>query len=131
MIILSKKQYDELLQKASDNKVDPKVVELETEIQNLKTAALDAERAKRLLIEDHEIALKRKENETDIKISEATAALTKENSDLKIESANFQKEAEILTKAFENMGFDVKDMKDILNKLVDGVVSKNTIQLVK
>jgi uncharacterized protein (UPF0335 family) len=41
------------------------------------------------------------------------------------------KEIEVLTKAFENMGFDVKDMKDILNKLVDGIVSKNTVNVLK
>ena len=29
------------------------------------------------------------------------------------------------------MGFDVKDMKDILNKLVDGIVSKNEINVIK
>jgi hypothetical protein len=44
---------------------------------------------------------------------------------------NKTKEAEILTKAFENLGFDVKDMKDILNKLVDGIVGKNTVHVVK
>ena len=36
-----------------------------------------------------------------------------------------------LEKAFENLGFDVKDMKDILNKLVDGLVSKNEINIIR
>ena len=36
-----------------------------------------------------------------------------------------------LEKSFENLGFDVKDMKDILNKLVDGLVSKNEINIIR
>lgn len=36
-----------------------------------------------------------------------------------------------LEKAFENLGFDVKDTKDILNKLVDGLVSKNEINIIR
>jgi hypothetical protein len=49
----------------------------------------------------------------------------------KLEAEKAKAENEILRKAFENMGFDVKDMKDILNKLVDGVVSKNEINIIK
>lgn len=79
---------------------------------------------------DHEITLNRKQAEIDITVSEKTKTLTDELQKTKIESANYKKEVEILTKAFENLGFDVKDMKDILNKLVDGIVSKNQIQLI-
>ncbi len=49
----------------------------------------------------------------------------------KLEAEKAKAENEILRKAFENMGFDVKDMKNILNKLVDGVVSKNEINIIK
>jgi predicted RNase H-like nuclease (RuvC/YqgF family) len=80
---------------------------------------------------DNEIILARKDAEVDVKISKATAENTKQIAKLELENGNYKKEAEILTKAFNNLGFDVKDMKDILNKLVDGIVSKNIIQLVK
>lgn len=46
------------------------------------------------------------------------------------ENSVLKKEVAILNKAFENMGFDVKDMKEILNKLVDGLIAKNEIKLV-
>lgn len=83
------------------------------------------------LKKDHEIILKRKEAELDVKISEKIKEFKDKIAKLELENGNYKKEVEILTKAFENLGFDVKDMKDILNKLVDGIVSKNTIQLVK
>lgn len=70
-------------------------------------------------------------NELHIKIAEEVAKEKEASQVIKEENAVLKKEVEILEKAFENMGFDVKDMKEILNKLVDGVVSKNTIQLVK
>lgn len=80
---------------------------------------------------DHEIVIARKDAELDVKVSEKTKTLTDKVAKLELENGNYKKEVEILTKAFENLGFDVKDMKEILNKLVDGIVSKNTIQLVK
>ena len=80
---------------------------------------------------DHEIILKRKEAELDVKISEVTKESTEKIAELNLENGNLKKEVEILTKAFENLGFDVRDMKEILNKLVDGIVSKNTINVVK
>lgn len=83
------------------------------------------------LKEDHEIVLSRKDAELDVKVSEKAKSDREKIAKLELENGNYKKEVEILTKAFENMGFDVKDMKEILNKLVDGIVSKNSIQLVK
>lgn len=71
------------------------------------------------------------QNEITIKIAEATREKDIENNKIKQENAVLLKEVSILTKAFENMGFDVKDMKEILNKLVDGIVSKNEINVIK
>lgn len=71
------------------------------------------------------------EAELEIKINKAIEDEKKENNILKEKNSVLAKEVEILEKAFENMGFDVKDMKEILNKLVDGIVSKNTINIVK
>ena len=80
---------------------------------------------------DQEIVLKRKDAEVDVIVSEKTKSLTDKVAKLELENGTYKKEVDILTKAFENLGFDVKDMKEILNKLVDGIVSKNSIQLVK
>lgn len=93
-----------------------KIEKLENDISNLK--------------KDHEIVLRRKDAELDVKISEGIKEHKDNNYKLELENGNLKKEVEILTKAFENLGFDVKDMKDILNKLVDGIVSKNQIQLI-
>lgn len=83
------------------------------------------------LRKDYESDKRIQDREIKVKISEAVEEKDKENNTLKQTNAVLLKEVEILKKAFENMGFDVKDMKDILNKLVDGIVSKNEIKLVK
>ena len=67
----------------------------------------------------------------DVEITKKTSSLSKELSESNVKVKILEREVEMYTKAFENLGFDVKDMKDILNKLVDGIVSKNQIQLVK
>jgi predicted nuclease with TOPRIM domain len=85
----------------------------------------------RVLAEDHVIAMERKQASIDLTVQKATKELNAKVQELTIAKNSAEKEAAMLNKAFENLGFDVKDMKDILNKLVDGVVSKNTIQLVK
>lgn len=82
------------------------------------------------LKKDHELEMRRAEAEIDVKVAEARNEDRKKIASLELENGNLKKEVEILTKAFENLGFDVKDMKEILNKLVDGVVSKNQIQLI-
>lgn len=79
---------------------------------------------------DFNILLDLKDAEIKVKILNATEVLRKEIEKLTIENGSFKKENEILNKAFENLGFDVKDMKGILDKLVDGIVSKNTIQMI-
>jgi hypothetical protein len=71
------------------------------------------------------------EREYESKVEKAVADKQKEINKLAQENAVLKNENSILTKAFENMGFDVKDMKEILGKLVDGIVSKNTINVVK
>lgn len=70
-------------------------------------------------------------NELQMEISKAVETEKQNTAKVQQENAVLLKEVEILKKAFENMGFDVKDMKEILNKLVDGVVAKNEIKLVK
>lgn len=83
------------------------------------------------LKKDHQIEIDRKDAEVDVKISTAVKEKDTKIAKLELENGIYKKEVEILTKAFENLGFDVKDMKEILNKLVDGIVSKNTVNLIK
>lgn len=89
------------------------------------------ERDTKELIDDHALVLRRKDAEVDVRISEATAELKEKLATKTAEASDAKKEAEILTKAFENLGFDVKDMKEILNKLVDGIVSGNKVTVLK
>lgn len=96
---------------------EKKIKELEQELRQTK---LDFASEKRIL-----------EAELKIKVSDAVTEKEKENNTIKQENAVLKSKVDILEKAFDNMGFDVKDMKNILDKLVDGIVSKNTIQLVK
>lgn len=91
----------------------------------------ELERKIKILKEDHESEERLAENEFVIRLSKATRKKEEENIELKEENAVLKSKVEILEKAFENMGFDVKDMKDILNKLVDGIVSKNGINVIK
>lgn len=96
---------------------ETKVRELQAEIKQIKK---DFESDRRIL-----------DAEFQTKVNKAVEDKDKENNKLKEENAVLRKEVEILEKAFENMGFDVKDMKEILNKLVDGIVSKNEINVIK
>lgn len=91
--------------------------------------------------EDHKLSIKRLEDKSadelarlnaniDTKIVEATNKLTKEVAKLEGENLVKLEKVTMYEKAFENLGFDVKDMKEILNKLVDGLVSKNQIQMI-
>lgn len=117
-LVEQKERIEELTKTLEDNGkyYEGKRKDHEKELENVK--------------KDHEVELRRTRATLDVEIAEKTQALTKSLASTTAERDNFKKESEILTKAFENLGFDVKDMKEILNKLVDGVVSKNQIQLI-
>jgi len=70
-------------------------------------------------------------NELQMEIDKNTSSYKKEINSLNIEISTVKKENEILKNAFENMWFDVKDTKEILNKLVDGLIAKNWINIIK
>ena len=127
MKILSNVAYQALVKKVGsigEVAENAEIKSLRSSVEQLSKDLINQEK-------DHEIIIARKDFEVANKISEATDVLKKERDTLKMELNNKTKEADILTKAFENLGFDVKDMKSILDKLVDGLISKNTIQLVK
>jgi predicted DsbA family dithiol-disulfide isomerase len=131
MKILSNTEYEALVAEASQAKTSDvdKVIE---ELERKHRLELDAiSRQNKNDKEDADILLKRTKAEQDLVVQKTMKDLNDKVQELILENGNYKKEVEILTKAFENMGFDVKDMKEILNKLVDGIVSKNSIQLVK
>ena len=80
---------------------------------------------------DHDIKMKRKDAEIDVKVLTATEEARKKNETLTNDNIKYKTENEVLTKAFDNMGLDVKDVKGMMDKLVDGLISKNQIQLIK
>lgn len=102
-----------------------------SQYENLKNRIKELEKKIYNFEEDQKIILARKDAEVETKVYEATKDLKEKLSEITMENNSNKKEVEILTKAFENLGFDVKDMKDILNKLVDGIVGKNTVHVVK
>jgi uncharacterized protein (DUF3084 family) len=103
---------------------DKSIKSLEEEIHNLKRQNISDK-------QDFESKVRLAEQEISIKVAKEVAETKKENQELEKQNAVMKKEISILEKAFENMGFDVKDMKDILDQLVKGIVSKNTVNVIK
>lgn len=124
MKILSDREYNNLVTKNNSSEVEELKRNHRLEIEDIRR---DFENR----ITDAQLIVERAEDKAELVLEQKTSELNSQIQTLKLEKGNLAKEVEILTKAFENMGFDVKDMKEILNKLVDGIVSKNQIQLVK
>ena len=99
----------------------------ESKVKELESRIKELEQEKVQIRKDSESEKRIKENEIHIYVQKAVEDKNNENNILKSENATLKKEVEILEKAFENMGFDVKDMKDILNKLVAGIVTGKQI----
>lgn len=135
MIFLSTTKYNELLAKANRNDVSGLQknhnIAIEKIKEDHKNEIKNYERKEALLKEDHLREITRIKADVDLEVRKATQTLEDKIKTLTIENESNKKEKEILTTAFKNLGFDVKDMKDILNKLVEGVVSKNTVQVIK
>lgn len=122
---ISECEYKDLCERANNN--DYRKSEFKKCEEDLEITKKELKNVK----EDHIISLKRKDDEFDQKVYEAQKGNVEKINKLTMEKNSAEKESEILRSAFKNLGFDVKDMKEILNKLVDGIVSKNKIQLVK
>ena len=105
-----------------------KIKNLEAEVTSLReflalNTRLHEQRESRMS-EEHEYKVIRLKVEHDdeiksIRFNEEVIKLKAENDALSIKTQTQAKEIEMYTKAFENLGFDVKDMKEILNKLVE------------
>lgn len=122
-----------------NKKLDEKIAELENIINKnfinhrdtVDRLKSEHEYAVSKLKQNHKDDLSRLESNQDVVLQNHTAVLEGKLSELTIKTQTQTKEIEMYTKAFENLGFDVKDMKEILNKLVDGLIAKNEIKLVK
>lgn len=79
----------------------------------------------------HEDEVTRNKHNADIALAKEVAKERAEVTKLTIENGGLKKENEVLTTAFKNLGFDVKDMKDILDSLVKGIVAKNEVKVIK
>lgn len=120
-MFISREKYQELVDQKNNNEL---VEAYESDLKRLKDELSD-------LRKDHNREIEKIIWQGANEVTKAKEAQLAEIATLKLTNGTQAKEIEILNKAFENMGFDVKDMKEILNKLVDGVVAKNQIQLVK
>lgn len=104
---------------------------LEDELQKFRN--IIAEKQKK--IENLEERNQELQNLNEIKIKtlvlEETKSLKDKNTELTIKLKESQKEVEVMTKAFENMGYDVKNMNEILVKLVDGISQKSQVNVIK
>lgn len=111
---------------ASDNmeQMEETVRSLETKIRALEASARETS-------SDHAREIRDLKSVNDTVVREQTNSLSQELSDAKAARQVAEKEIAIYRAAFENLGFDVKDMKEILNKLVDGLIAKQQIQLIK
>jgi hypothetical protein len=132
MFLMNNKNLEKeylILRKEFENlKVEDK--EKEIIISELKKDIQDTRREFSLYEEDKERELKNYKRDEHLRMKELTLEKDEKIVNLTSDNQRLQKEIEYLEKAFSGLGFDVKDMKDILNKLVDGVVSKNEIKLI-
>ncbi len=131
---LSDAEYEALIKKGEKKEDSEKVKELREEIRNItRLHDLFAENTRRdakNVAEDHKIALARKDAEVDTKVMVATKELTEQLTTAKIAENNATQKATILEEAFKNLGYDVKSMSGLMEKLVEGLSSKNTVQLI-
>lgn len=108
---------------------------LKDSIQSLKTVISDSEAEhKRELTQirfDNELNIKKLTNDVDEKVAAQVKAMQAKLTESEKNNAVLSKELEVYNKAFENMGMDVKDVKEVVNKLVDGLIAKNEIKLIK
>lgn len=69
-------------------------------------------------------------SKTDVEVMKATASLNKSLAAAETARDVALGENKVMREAFKSMGIDVKDMKDMFGKLVDGISSKNQVNLI-
>jgi len=114
---------------------EPKIVEVKVQDNELVNALREdiarLNRDIKNLKEDHAREIKNLNSDIDLRIKLATQSLIEEKNKALADKAVLQEKVNFIERAFTNMGFDVKDMKDILNKLADAVIAKNQVHIVK
>jgi len=114
---------------------EPKIVEVKVQDNELVNALREdiarLNRDIKNLKEDHAREIKNLNSDIDLRIKLATQSLIEEKNKALADKALLQEKVNFIERAFTNMGFDVKDMKDILNKLADAVIAKNQVHIVK
>ncbi len=135
-----KRNKNEKIDNVADLKME--IIRLKDELETSEETIKTLRRGKEDLKHDYERDISDKEkdfqstekilrNELGIKVHEAIKITEDENNKLKAEKGALQERVNILEAAFKNMGFDVKDMKGILDQLVKGIVAKNSINVIK
>ncbi len=139
-MFISQREYQELVSKSENHD------HLNSTVDSLNQIIASYDRDMKIFKQDYDRAIAQKDREKDeadrraqvdkdTSVREAVEAVTdklkQENTTLRIEKERASDRAAMLEKAFENLGFDVKDMKDILSKLVDGLIAKHEINVIK
>lgn len=123
-----------------------KIKNLEVEVKRLKDVCLESDRKHRIKIEDlerdYEYKLECSENKlerlqndyVDLKNNfnkEVKRESEKEVAKVNAELAVVQKENEVLQKAFEEVGFDVKDSKEMMTSMITALSQKADVKIIK
>ncbi len=86
-------------------------------------------------VSELEFELRKINREKDFNIDERIkdGASMKETdiNELKIESAEIKKENEMLNKAFDEIGFDVKDSKEMMSELIKALSNKADVKIIR
>lgn len=113
------------------NDSDKKVEEQRSKIEDLHLVIKSNNAVHSDEITEKDRKIKRLESDNDLAIREALKEQGIALAKTVAERDQFKAEADMLRTAFKNLGFDVKDMKEIMSKLVEGVVAKNTVNVIK
>jgi uncharacterized protein (UPF0335 family) len=108
-----------------------KMREHEAEVLKLKEEKIELQRDITEEKHNHSMLMSQLESDHKIQKNEIAVDLKDKVSSLESDKKILENKVEVYEKAFKNLGFDVKDMKAILDKLVDGLIKKNEINIVK
>ena len=127
-LIMGQKQREEALELKHNRALDESSYKNKQAIDKQEFTSGNQIEKLKTQVEDLENKLK---ETSELAVQERKVAIKEETADLKLKNGVLESENTILKQGFANMGFDVKDMKGILNKLVEGIISKNEINIIK
>ncbi len=124
--ILSLKDEIESLKQKHKKEIQDIELSNEKEIHNLK---LSNERIVSKLNTDIQVLHDTHDTFIEVMVNERVASIIKENTELKERTAKAEAKSDVLEKAFAEIGFDVKDAKEMITKLIDGLIQNSGIKL--